>query len=233
MDNGVLEIKQSPILVTGCARSGTSLIAGVINLSGAYGGKLIGPNAANAKGMFENQRIRENVEKFYLKSIGVDPRGQNPLPDTSNLPIPSDWRKRVEQIILEDGYKEGPWFYKGAKMCLNWPVWNYAFPNAKWVIVRRRSADIAASCLNTSFMSAYSTHSEWITWVNHHEKNFVEMIQAGLNVKVIWPERMVKGNYEQVYELIEWLGLTWKAQEVMNFVDPKLWKAKLKQGMRV
>jgi Uncharacterized protein conserved in bacteria len=233
MENGVLEINQSPILITGCARSGTSLIAGVINISGAYGGRLLGPNPANAKGMFENSRIREGVEKMYLRSIGCDPKGQKPLPDTSNLPIPSDWRKRVNQIMLDEGYKDGPWFYKGAKMCLNWPVWHYAYPNAKWVIVRRRSADIAKSCLNTSFMNAYSTHQEWIGWVNHHEKCFVEMIQAGLNVKMVWPERLVHGNYEQLYELIDWLGLTWKSQEVINFIDPKLWKAKIKQGMRV
>lgn len=228
MENRVLEINQSPILITGCARSGTSLIAGVISLSGAYGGKLLGPNPANAKGMFENSRIRESVEKTYLKSIGCDPKGQNPLPDTSNMPIPSDWKHRVDSIMLEDGYQSGPWFYKGAKMCLNWPVWSYAYPNAKWVIVRRRSADIATSCLNTSFMNAYSSHADWIKWVNHHEEKFVEMMQAGLNVKVIWPERLVKGNYEQVYELIEWLGLTWKPKEVIEFIEPKLWKSKVK-----
>ncbi len=130
--------------------------------------------------------------------------------------------------MIEDGYQSGPWFYKGAKCCLNWPVWSYAFPNAKWVIVRRRSADIATSCLNTSFMNSYSTHGEWIKWVNHHEQKFVEMVQAGLNVKVIWPERMIKGNYEQAYELIEWLGLSWKAEEVMAFLEPKLWKSKVK-----
>lgn len=233
MENRVLEIVQSPILITGCARSGTSLIAGIINICGAYGGKLMGPNPANAKGMFENNRIREGIEKTYLRSINCDPKGQNPLPDTTNMPIPTDWRRRVEEVILEDGYKSGPWFYKGAKCCLNWPVWNHAFPNAKWVIVRRRSADIATSCLNTSFMNAFHDYNDWIKWVRQHEDKFVEMIQAGVNVKQIWPERMVKGNYEQAYELIEWLGLTWKAEEVMAFIEPKLWKAKVKQGMKI
>lgn len=171
------------------------------------------------------------MEKGYLRSINMDPKGQNPLPNTSNMTIPTDWREKIEQMIIEDGYQKGPWFYKGAKACLIWPVWHYAFPNAKWVIVRRRSADIATSCLKTAFMNAYSTHEDWIKWVNHHEKCFVEMIQAGLNVKVIWPERMVKGNYEQVYELIEWLGLDWKSKEVMDFIEPKLWHSKLKQNI--
>lgn len=225
-------MKQSPILVTGCARSGTSLIAGVINICGAYGGKTSPGNKWNEKGLFENQRIRE-IDKQYLSSIGMDPKGQNPLPNTSNLNIPADWKSKIEEAIVKDGYQSGPWFYKGARNCLIWPVWHYAFPNAKWVIVRRRSADIADSCLKTSFMNAYSKYEDWIKWVNHHEDCFVEMIKAGLNVKVVWPERMVKGNYEQVYELIEWLGLTWKSEQVMNFIEPKLWKSRQKQGIKI
>jgi hypothetical protein len=223
-----MEIEKSPILITGCARSGTSMVGGVINICGAFGGKMYPGNPNNAKGMFENMAIRENVDKGYLKSINMDPKGQNPLPDTNSLPIPSNWRNQVERIYLEEGYEEGSWFYKGARSCLVWPVWHYAYPNAKWVIVRRRSADIATSCLNTGFMSAYSDYSDWIKWINHHEDKFVEMIQAGLNVKQIWPERMVKGNYEQLYEVIEWLGLEWKEKEVIDFIEPRLWKSKQK-----
>jgi hypothetical protein len=225
MDN--TEIKRSPILITGCSRSGAGLIAGVINLCGAFGGHQL------AKGIFENGLLREGVEKPYLKSIGCDPNGQKVLPDTSSMSIPSDWKRRVSSTMIQDGYKDGPWFYKSSKSCLIWPVWHYAYPNAKWVIVRRRSADIAKSCMHTSFMNAYSTHEEWIKWINFHEDRFVEMIQAGLNVKIIWPERLVKGNYEQLYEVIEWLGLPWQSQEVLNFIDPKLWKAKLNEKMKV
>lgn len=232
MENTVLEVKQSPILITGCARSGTSLVAGIVNICGAFGG-VTGPgNRYNEKGLFENGRIRV-IDKEYLTSINMDPKGQWPLPDTKKLTIPTDWKQRIQEAVIADGYKEGPWFYKGARNCLTWPVWHYAFPNAKWVIVRRRSSDIAESCLKTSFMNAYSTHEEWIKWIHHHEQCFVEMIQAGLNVKTIWPERMVKGNYEQAYELIEWLGLKWRSEEVMQFVEPRLWKARVKQGINL
>lgn len=227
MENRILEIKQSPTLITGCARSGTSLVAGVIHICGSFAGQTGPGNKYNEKGLFENMKIR-TIDKDYLKSIGMDPKGQNPLPDTSKLTIPTDWKNRIEKSIISDGYQDGPWFYKGARNCLTWPVWHYAFPNAKWVIVRRRSADIAESCLKTSFMNAYSTYEEWIKWVNHHEECFVEMIKAGLNVKMVWPERMVKGDYEQMYELIEWLGLSWKSEEVMKFIEPKLWRSRQK-----
>jgi hypothetical protein len=130
--------------------------------------------------------------------------------------------------------------YKGAKMVLVWPLWHYAFPNAKWIIVRRRTGDIINSCLKTSFMRAFTNlknqkkvgveteRDGWLWWVRWHEQRFVEMIQEGLNVKVVWPERMVTGDYQQLYEAIEWAGLDWSS-EIYNFIDPKLWKARRKR----
>ena len=226
-----MEIERSPILITGCARSGTSMVAGIINMCGAFGGKMFGPNKWNQKGMFENMYIRDQIEKPYLRSIDVDPLGQNPLPETEHLMLPNNWKKQVHEVMIKEGYKDGPWFYKGAKACLIWPVWNYAFPNAKWIIVRRRSADIATSCLKTAFMRAYTEYEDWIKWVNAHEKKWVEMVNAGLNMKIVWPERVIRGDYEQFYEVVEWAGLKWKPKEVMDFIEPKLWKAQQKAGV--
>ena len=232
-----MENMPSPILITGCARSGTSMVAGMINLCGAFGGKMSGATRNNEKGMFENACIRNNIVKPYLRQIGVDPMGQYPLPDVDNLVIPTDIRKRVIQVMIDEGYTGGQWMYKGAKICLMWPVWHYAFPNAKWIIVRRRTGDIIQSCLKTGFMRAFAVEKNrtvvgaktegegWLWWVHQHEKRFTEMITEGVNCKVIWPHRMVHGDYEQVYEMLEWLGLPWKS-EVLSFVDPLLWHAR-------
>ncbi|NIS26426.1 hypothetical protein GWN90_20915, partial [candidate division KSB1 bacterium] len=206
---------------------------------GAFGGEMSGPNKNNQKGMFENARIRNQIVKPYLRSIGMDPLGQYPLPQIDRIAIPNDWRRNVESVITQQGYKSGPWMYKGAKMCLMWPIWNHAFPNAKWIIVRRRTGDIVASCFKTNFMKAYqrsqvqqavgvdNERDGWLWWVHQHEQRFVEMITEGLNVKIVWPERMVGGDYRQIMETVEWLGLPWKS-EVLSFIDPKLWKARKK-----
>jgi hypothetical protein len=241
--NNIGSKMMEPILITGCARSGTSMVAGVINICGAFGGNMSGPNKNNEKGMFENARIRNQLVKPYLRKIGVDPLGQYPLPDVNNLPIPRDWRLQVLQIMKEEGYTKGPWMYKGAKACLMWPVWHYAFPDAKWVIVRRKTSDIIRSCRKTAFMTAFTHPNKlravqattidegWLWWVHQHEKRFVEMITEGLNCQVVWPERMVDGDYSQMKSVIEWLGLEWKGEEVVKFIEPKLWKARqMKKG---
>jgi len=230
----------APILITGCARSGTSLVAGIINMRGAFGGKMSGPNHNNAKGMFENSRIRNTMVKPYFRTLGVDPMGQFPLPDINTMLIPVDWSKRVEAIMKEEGYEGGPWMYKGAKLCLHWPVWHYAFPNAKWIIVRRKTSDIINSCIRTGFMSAFNHRNNqaavgvkgewdgWLWWVHQHEDRFREMINEGLNCKVIWPERMVDGDYSQIKEMLEWLGLEW-GSEITEFIEPKLFHSRMHQ----
>jgi hypothetical protein len=233
-----------PILITGCARSGTSMVAGIVNMCGAFGGNMSGPNRNNQKGMFENAQIRQNIVKPYLRRIGADPMGQYPLPDVNNLIIPRDWKDQVERVMQNEGLKEDQiWMYKGAKMCLHWPVWYHAFPDAKWVIVRRKTSDIINSCMRTGFMSAFTTpkkqeavgvnneHDGWLWWVHEHEKRFTEMMMEGLNVKVVWPQRMVERNYNQTQELLEWLGLEW-TDEIFDFIEPKLWKARQKAQLK-
>jgi len=233
---------KEPILITGCARSGTSMVAGIINKCQVFGGDMSGPNRNNAKGMFENAYIRNNILKPYLRQMEVDPLGQYPLPDIDNLLIPSSLKKDVEQVMINQGYTNGPWMYKGAKMCLTWPAWHHAFPNAKWIIVRRRTGDIVNSCIRTGFMRAFhrkevqkavgvtNERDGWIWWVHQHEKRFIEMMESeeGVNVKVIWPHRMVNGDYTQIKDMIDWLGLKWNT-EILNFVDPLLWHARNKQ----
>lgn len=218
-----------PILITGCARSGTSMIAGSIHTCGAFGGVMSGITAHNKRGMFENSAVRNTVVKPLLRGLGVDPMGQNPLPDISRCrhlakPLSEQWRRRVEQIFIEQGYKDGDWFYKGAKICLMWPIWRTAFPEAKWIIVRRRDEDIIASCLRTGFMRAYKNAVGWQRWIDVHKERFEEMGYEGLQVKEVWPEMVVKGDLNHLRGVIEWCGLEWNETGVKDFVAPALWR---------
>ncbi len=213
-----------PILITGAARSGTSLTAGVIALCGAWGGKITGPTPFNKKGQFENVEIRDRVTKPFLAAIGADRLGQHPLPDTDNLNSVTDWDKRIFSIIRNQGYATGLWYYKGAKLCLYWPVWHGGFPEAKWIIVRRNADEIAASCMRTSFMRAFDTHQGWLNWVREHEDRFASMERRGLNCFEIWPKRAIEGDLSEYKKMISWCGLEWN-EEVMNFITPELWNA--------
>lgn len=225
-------IEQSPILITGIPRSGTSMIAATINICGAFAGKM------SKRGRYSNDRIREEMVKPYLERMGSDTEGHHPL--SSKATISLDWKKRVDQIMIEEGYKDGIWMYKDSRLGLTWRVWDDAYRNAKWIIVRRRTADILHSCIETKYMirftyegnrqavNAKDEREGWLWMVHQYEKRFVAMIQKGLNCKQIWPERMVQGDYQQIYEVCDWLGLDWN-EKALDFINPLLWGGKRKR----
>lgn len=224
-------MKTEPILITGIPRSGASMIAGVLNICGTFGGRMTVGNTDN-RGAFENVRIGNTLVKPYLLKMKADGDGQYPLPDKIQH-IPTVWSDEVNKIMRSEGYTDGPWMYKDSRTALIWPVWTYAYPNAKWIIVRRRTGDIIQSCVKTSFMHAFKDARNceainvpkeidgWLWWIHQYEQRFVEMITEGVNCKVIWPERMINGDFKQLYELLDWLGLSWKVQ-ILTYIDTVL-----------
>lgn len=200
-------IKQAPILLTGCQRSGTSIIAAVLHHCGAFIGDV------TKRSMYENVEIKENIVEPYMQNIITS----------------IHWKEDVEGVIERQGYTEGIWMYKSTGISHIWPIWNDAFPNAKWVIVRRKPSDIINSCMKTKYMTQFKTESGWLSWVRMHEIQFTNMIQSGLNCKIIWPERLIQGDDAQLRELIEWVGLSWK-DDVLDVIDPLLWKTKIERS---
>lgn len=232
-----MSFENQPILITGAARSGTSLTAGIISYCGAWGGKLSGPTQFNKRGMFENAEIRNQIIKPFLRELGYDPLGQNPLPNIHKIKMLPDevvmnFRQHILKILKSQGYNGSKWFYKGAKMCLLWPIWNRAFPEAKWLIVRREAEDIVNSCLRTSFMRAYKKRSGWLKWVAMHEKRFEEMHDAKLTVHEIWPQRMIAGDFTEIQMVVNSIGLDWDFDKIVQFVDPGLWRGWLARRKR-
>ena len=225
-----------PILITGCARSGTSMTAGIIDLCGAWGGIISGPNKNNRKGMFENAYIRNRFVKPFLESIGADPMGQGPLPNIEKCKLVSvdaiiKWRQKILAEICKQGYKgDQQWYYKGAKLCLIWPLWHRAFPKARWIVVRRESKDVVQSCLKTSFMRAYSTEDGWYKWVDCHKDRFLEMERAKLDIRYVWPQKMIDFDLMEAGIAIAELGLKWNQKEVEDFIEPAYWSGGQSDG---
>lgn len=203
-----------PILITGCARSRTSMVAGVIDKCGAWGGDMFGAASGNPKGFYENKHLRERLVKPWLKMMDVDPLGVYPLPP---YPDPDYWgpqvREATEYFLQEQGYQGERWFYKGAKMAYLWPAWVEAFPNAKWVIVRRDREEIIDSCLRTPFMSQHSKDREfWEKWVDATEMRLEDLKQVVDYIEV-WPPDGLK-------DMVDELGLEW-TDEAEDFITPK------------
>jgi hypothetical protein len=222
-------IEKSPIFITGADRSGSTLIARILQIGN------INVFVGETNNMLENIPIRKMMDEFLMG----DPNKQF-MPDATQMYIPTDWSQRVKQSMQRQGLNNQSWMLKGALLTQLWPVWNYAFPNARWIIVRRRTGDIIQSCVKTGYMTLFKntpnqlavgakTEEEgWLWWVHQYEIRFREMIESGVNCKVVWPERMVHGDYQQIYETLEWLNLPWST-DIVNVIDPLLWNTRIKE----
>ena len=199
----------TPIFITGAERSGSTFIAKILDLCGTKFG--------DCNGMYENKSIVALNNKILFS---YDDR----FPPMGELQIPISWKDTILSVYEEE-IKTGVWFVKHSTLARLWPLYHYAFPNAKWIIVRRRTGDIIKSCLKTGYMKEYGTEEGWLSWVHKYEESFIEMMQAGVNCKIIWPERMVTGDYTQIFEMVDWLGVKWNYR-IPSVIDPLLIKSR-------
>lgn len=226
-----------PIFITGCGRSGASMIAGLFNICGAFIG-----NVGEKNGHYENQSIISRLVNPYMLEMRYNLNHQFPLPDSKHMLIPSDWRERVLSLMKLDGYVSGPWIVKGAFLTTLWPIWRYAFPEAKWVFIRRRTGDVINSYTKTNYMTTFkrpeniaavggkTEHDGWAWLIKQYEARFIDIIDSGANYQIVWPERMAYHDYIQIRETIDWLGLSWSGA-AFNFIDPKFRKTRIKEGI--
>jgi hypothetical protein len=217
-----------PIFITGVERSGSTMIAKILDICGAFKG--------TTTTMYENIELKELCEKYISSNVNG-----SLILDTKQLSIPVIWKEKIEKILNGcECYKDGPWMFKCSLLTQMWPVWHYAYPNAKWIIVRRRTGDIIESCMKTGYMRMFKEEASrekvnvtteedgWRWWIHQYESRFREMIETGVNCKIIWPERMVIGDYQQIYEMLDWVGLQWSSK-IVETIDPLLNKSRRKE----
>ena len=215
------------IFITGCARSGTSMVAGIIDRCGAHGGNIIGATKWNPRGQYENDEIRNHVIKPILRLLKADPMGQDPLPDIDKVLLlsengfPAETRSKIDNIIKKQRMKE-PWYFKGAKICMLWPIWMRAYPEAHYIIVRRPDKLIIKSCMRTAFMRRRSTKEEWQEWIDYHKLRFAEMAEH-MPVHFVSTLDIVEGRLGIMKGIVEKVGLTWDQKAVEEFVDKRIW----------
>ncbi len=216
-----------PILVTGLPRSGTSLIAGALAVCGAWTGLTAAPTPWNRKGGFENEALKDQFVKPVLALLGADPLGLDPLPAPGTLPPidPAAFRDLVLAALARQGWDgQQRWLFKDAKLALIAPLWIAAFPEADWIVVRRRRDAVIASALRAEPMARRLGYdwARWKSWA-HDYLAHLEALTAAVNVWAeVWPERDVFGDLTRLAPVVAGLGLTWRP-EVAEFADARLW----------
>lgn len=135
------------LIVLGMHRSGTSVLARLLNMMGAYFGPegiSTGANKENPKGFWERRDVR-NLNDFVLKSIDCD---WNKVSEFSikrlSESVLEGFRTRASSIVLElDSHR--PWMMKEPRFCLLVELWKQHLEIPVFIHIHRNPLEVAQS----------------------------------------------------------------------------------------
>jgi hypothetical protein len=217
----------APVLVTGAPRSGTSMVTGLLGLCGLWLGSTVPGGKENIRGFFENVILRERIQKEILRQGHFDPLGVRILPPSDWHPAVRNFRDAVGAALAAQQYGGGQaWGFKDAKLALTWRTWHEHFPQARWIIVRRPSDEIVASCLRTSFMKQHSVDPAfWRQFVAEYLERLGALYQTTGWCRTIEASDVVSARFTALERVVNELGLTWRPEAVQAFIAPEHWRA--------
>lgn len=204
-----------PIFILGAPRSGLSLAAGSLNICGAW----------SEDGAHEARGLQKQIIKPILEKLNSDPRGTRELPILESLQEIPNLKDVIFNIISSEGYMDStPWLFSDSRLTLIWPILMFAFPDARWIIIRRETADIVRSCLKTdAVQQRLSDPALWETLTGNYLKR-LELLKTNVtSYNEIWPHTIVKDSLASLESLVNELGLNWKADDVLNFINEDHW----------
>jgi hypothetical protein len=216
-----------PVLVTGLPRSGTSMVTGLLGVCGLWLGQTVPGGKENIRGFFENVLLRERVQKEVLRQGNFDPLGVKRLPPPNWHPVIRRFRDVVAAALAAQAYDgRQAWGFKDAKLTLTWRLWHEHFPRARWVIVRRPSEQVVASCLRTSFMKQHSGDPAfWEGFAGAYLDRLATLQRTVHWNRVIEAADIADARFDALERLVEELELAWSPDAARNFVAPHFWHA--------
>ncbi len=167
------------VIVTGTPRTGTSLVAGLVNLMGFKLGPekwVKPPDRFNPSGYFECKKLME-VSNLILNKLGGN---FHDLPDIKEG-WTSDFEKEKRKIskIIRKGKIE---MYKGNRLTLISDIYDELFPEAKWLYVSRD--------IEETYRSRFGEHISFEEWeeltrnrIDHWKRSKVSKKALDLNYR--------------------------------------------------
>jgi hypothetical protein len=152
------------IVVLGMHRSGTSLIAHMVHLWGAYAeAEMLMPgDVYNPLGYWEPAPlVRLNDELLAMvQSRWRVPPGSNARLSLAAMAQEGDFRKRALDLLTANGADQ-PWFWKDPRLSILLPFWKQLWGRVLYIVAVREPGDIADSLRHRDGMSATAALLLW------------------------------------------------------------------------
>jgi hypothetical protein len=222
------------IVVLGMHRSGTSAVARLLNMMGAYfgpEGSSIGFNSENPKGFWERRDVREVCDAL-LSAAGSDwwrvsKLDIQALSDRDLDPI----RHRFRRVLLElDAHR--PWMMKEPRLSVLFPALQGQLEVPVVVFVHRDPLEIARSLEKRNEIPVPAGLALW----ELYNVRAIEAAASTPNTVVDYNQLVADpvGVVRRLHERLEQLGVRGlqlpREKEVLAFVSPELRRSRVEVG---
>jgi len=200
------------VFVTGMHRSGTSMVARLLNLCGLYLGpeeRILPPKADNPAGFWENLDVYA-INDVILQKLGG---GWDFLPPGAG----AGWEQKSELDALRERAKgiikvlsgHDPWGWKDPRFCFTLPFWQSLLSESRVIICLRHPLEVAGSLMRRNGHSrALGLH----LWLEHNQR-LLDQTRPEQRI-VTHYDSYFTGPQEELRRVVDWLGWTIPEQTI-------------------
>jgi hypothetical protein len=209
-----------PIVVAGMHRSGTSLVAELLNAMGIYAGEpgdLAPPDIFNPTGYWEH-RVAAEINRETMATLGASWKNVTPIALSK---LSNDYLARAKDVA-QSLQGRGPFLLKDPRISLLFPLWRDALPDAIVVIPWREPMAVAHSVANRDRLPLLASIALW-----EHYNRMLLRDTEGLPRLLVSYEELLPDPVRVVHELHDALtrfgveGLTLPSeQHIRQIVNP-------------
>ena len=220
--------QQSIFVIAGMHRSGTSLVAALLQSAGIdIGQRLMAPSENNAKGHFEDLDFVE-FHEHVLYSHGISKDGWTL---EQSIHVQEQYLSQARQLIEQNAAKE-TWGWKDPRTTLFLQFWADLIPDANFLLIYRSPWEVIDSLYRRGDDLFYSNPNFALElWIHYN--------QTLLNFYHQCPERCILFNLETIARdpavLIRLLNQkfgTHLSPPADEICDPSLFRAKIPSSQR-
>lgn len=226
------------VIVFGCVKSATSATAAILEAHGVFFGRTAPGSNTNPDGSWEHPALMDLFGRYVARiGGGSGPRrnrgfgweflaGLYPWHNDGGLPPIPFLRERVLATLRRDGWDgKSPIGVKIPDIAFLARLWHEAFPEARWVWVRRDPAEVKESVWNIERARGNLSErrrAELEDWVDSFEEACRHVAQRLPVLECRTADVARTGDWSGVRAAVEGCGLAWDPAAAERVFRPEL-----------
>ena len=220
--------RPTALIVLGMHRSGTSAVAGCVQLLGVdLGGPLLPANYANERGYFELAEIVAIHDEF-LREFGIAALDVGSLPaGWERTPAAEKVRERLREVLIRNFGKAPLWALKDPRICLLLPLWRPLLEELgvapRFLLVFRRPWEVVESLRTRDDLTTWEALDIW-----RRHSSAAELETRGAERAVLTYDELLETPEIVLGRVAERLAIEWprdlssSSAEIRLFLDGSL-----------